>query len=79
MHNIIMTDDKIYLSGWTDAGFYPIWFETAAMKMKAEEPREAEEPETLESWLRRIPEIAGEYEEQERWLERMGWGLFMAA
>ncbi|KIM35274.1 hypothetical protein M413DRAFT_351277 [Hebeloma cylindrosporum] len=62
---IVGEDGRLWLVDWLYAGFYPPWFEFAAMRIQARCNKQ------YSHWEAIIPFVCGWYFEQERWLYRM--------
>ncbi|KAI0665806.1 hypothetical protein C8Q78DRAFT_985808 [Trametes maxima] len=75
LRNIIVDkEDHLWLIDWAWAGYYPVWFEYAAMQVQTEDPVISGTNDKL--WRAMVPFICGPYFKQERWLERMGLALY---
>lgn len=73
-HIIAGEDGRLWVVDWAWAGYYPPWFEYAAMTNQVETER-------LEGWYDRsweliVPFVCGPYFKQRQWLGRAGWGLY---
>ncbi|KAF8649308.1 hypothetical protein AX16_005887 [Volvariella volvacea WC 439] len=72
MRNMMLGDDgQLWLIDWDFAGFYPIWFEYAGMKVF-----EDRQPSSFNKW---IPLITGRWEGPGQWpfVSRVGWALLV--
>ena len=75
LRNVIVGEDgRLWIVDWAWAGYYPPWFEYVAMWRQNEEERISGTND--EFWKALIPFICGPYFRQEKWLWRMGLGLY---
>ncbi|KAI0366760.1 hypothetical protein BV20DRAFT_971496 [Pilatotrama ljubarskyi] len=75
LRNIIMDKDGyLWLVDWTWAGYYPPWFEYAAMEIQNEDDVVSGTDDKL--WRAFIPFICGPCFRQRRWLTRMAAALY---
>ncbi|KAJ3755134.1 kinase-like domain-containing protein [Lentinula raphanica] len=72
--NIIVGEDgKLWMIDWAWSGYYPPWFEYAAMRFQLE--NEQDRGSHYKYWASLIPFVCGPYFEQEKWLLNIAYGI----
>ncbi|KAI0640515.1 kinase-like domain-containing protein [Trametes meyenii] len=75
LRNVVVDKEGLlWLIDWAWAGYYPVWFEYAAMQRQSRDPVISGTDDKL--WKAMIPFICGPYFKQDRWLMRMGLALY---